>query len=115
MTAPIAGILGQAAPGAATNGDLIPAVTAGRRQVISTIVAAETGGAATAIRIFARKAGAAAAVGNAIAYDVAVAANSTTTFTIGAALAATDVVTVRSTSGAVTFTAFGEETDVPAA
>ena len=115
MPAPVLGILGQAAPAAAANGDLIAAVAANRRQVLSTIVVANTGAADTTFRIFARKAGAAAAVGNALAYDVPVSANSVITLTLGVALAATDVVTVRSAAGGVTFTAFGEETDVPAA
>lgn len=115
MAAPVLGILGQAAPAAAANGDVIAAVAANRRQVVSSLVIANTGAAATTFRVFARKAGAAAAVGNAIAYDVNIDANSVISLTLGICLAATDVLTVRSAAGGVTFTAFGEETDVPAA
>lgn len=112
MTAPVLGILGQSAPGAASNSDIYT-VPASRRTVVSTLAICNTG-AATTVRVFARIAGAAAAVGNAIAYDLPVGANSHTALTEGITLAATDKLTVQSNAGGVTFTAFGEETDVPA-
>lgn len=99
-------ILGQSKPGAAANADAYT-VGAGKSAVIGALMVANTG-AATTFRIFARIAGAAAAVGNAIAYDVAIGANEVITFG-GLTLAATDVLTVYSTSGTVTFTAFGDE------
>lgn len=101
-------ILGQAAPAAATNGDLIT-VGAGAAQVVSSLVVCNTAATATTFRVHARIAGAAAAVGNAIAYDVPIAGNETITLTLGVTLAATDKLTVRSAGGAVTFTAFGSE------
>lgn len=101
-------ILGQAAPAGATDAALIT-VGAGKSQVVSSLVVCNTSGAARTVRVFARIAGAAAAVGNAIAYDLPVAAAETVALTLGIALAATDVLTVRSDSGGVTFTAFGTE------
>ena len=68
-----------------------------------------TGTAATT-RVFARIAGAAAAAGNALLYDVSIPANSSASFTFGITLAATDVITVQTgTANALTFTAFGTE------
>lgn len=106
-------LIKQAAPAAGANGDVYT-VPAARRAVASSILIANTG-AATTYRLFARKNGAAAAVGNAVAYDVDIPANKTDVLTIGGTLEAADVITGRSASGGVTFTLFGEETDVPAA
>lgn len=114
MAAPVLGILGQNAPAAATNSDVYT-VPAGRRAVISSLIAAETGGTTQAIRIYARKNGAAAAAGNEVIPDGSLAGNTHQPFTEGWTLAAGDVITSRSASGTVTFTLFGEETDVPTA
>lgn len=113
MPSPVLGILGtQQAPAAATNADVYT-VPAARRAVISTLVCCNTTAASRMVRVFAREAGAASAVGNAIVYDVALAAGDTLLMTLGITLAATDIITVQSNLGGVTFTAFGEETDVP--
>jgi hypothetical protein len=102
-------ILGQSAPSSTSNVDLIT-VGASKSQIISTLTVANVTGTAATARVFARIAGAAAAAGNAILYDVSVPANSTASFTFGIALAATDVLTVQTgTSNALTFTAFGTE------
>jgi hypothetical protein len=114
MAVPVLGILGQQAPAAATNADVYT-VPGSRRSVLSTVFVANTSGSATTYRIYLRKAGAAAAVSNAIAYDVNLGANATDAWTVGITLAAADVVTVQSAGGAVSFTVCGEETDVPAA
>ncbi|HEU5046079.1 MAG TPA: hypothetical protein VFT75_18310 [Nocardioidaceae bacterium] len=103
----------QANPAAATLATLYT-VGAGRRAACSTLVAAETGGNASKIRVHVCSAGAAGSVGNAIVYDAALAANSVATFTIGLTVNPTDLVRVQSDTGSVTFTLFGEETDVPA-
>lgn len=113
MAAPIVGILGQAAPAADTLTTLYT-VPAARQAVVSTLVVAETGGAATTIRIHICKNAAAGGTANAIAYDLALSANTHYGFTEGLTLAANDIVRVQSASGSVTFTLFGEETDVPA-
>lgn len=102
-------VLGQSAPTGTTNADMIT-VGAGKSQVISTLVVANTTASAATCRVFARIAGAAAAASNAILYDTTVAANSTANFTLGISLAATDILTVRSSvANALTFTAFGME------
>lgn len=100
-------ILGQAAP--ATSSDVIT-VGSGKSQIVSTLVVANTTSSAATVRIHARVGGAAAATSNALVYDAYILGNSTSTFTLGITLAATDVLTVVSgTSGALTVTAFGNE------
>lgn len=102
-------ILGQAAPANTSNANLYTVPSATSAIVSSIVIANVTGTAATA-RIFARIAGAAAAVGNALAYDVSIPANTHVAFTEGWSLAATDVVTIQSGTGsALTFTLFGTE------
>jgi len=102
-------VLGQAAPADTNNANLIT-VGAGKSQVISTLVVANTTATAATCRVFARIAGAAAAASNAVLYDTSIPANSTASFTLGISLAATDILTVRSgTANALTFTAFGME------
>lgn len=102
-------ILGQSKPAAATDGTLytVPPVT---DTVVSSITVAETGGAATSFRVCVDSAGGAVtAVGKAVAWDVAIPANSTITLTLGITLAAAATVIVRSLSGSCTFTGFGQE------
>jgi hypothetical protein len=102
-------VLGQVAPADTNNANLYT-VPAGTSAVVSTIHIANVTGAAVNARIFVRIAGAAAGVGNALAYDVSIAANSLFALSEGITLAATDVLTVRSATGsALTFTAFGSE------
>lgn len=102
-------VLGQAAPANTSNADLYT-VGSGKSAIISTLNIANTTGTAATTRVFVRIAGAAAAASNAIAYDVSIAANSVTALTLGATLAATDILTVQSGTGnALTFTAFGQE------
>ena len=105
-------ILGQAAPANTNNADLFSVVSA-HKYVVSTIVVANTTASAASCRIFARKAGAAAATSNAIAYDVQIPGNSTVPFTLGITLDGTagDIITIRSgTASALTFSAFGSDT-----
>lgn len=99
--------LGQAKPGAATDADLYT-VPASTQTVISSIVVCNTG-AATTFRLHSCANAAAAAVGNAIAYDTPIGANETIVFTIGLTIDAADVVRCRSLSGSVAFTASGSE------
>jgi hypothetical protein len=102
-------ILGQSAPSSTANVDMIT-VGASKSHIISTLNVANVTSSAATARVFARIAGAAAAAGNAILYDVSIPANSSATFTLGMTLAATDVLTVQTgTSNALTFTAFGTE------
>jgi hypothetical protein len=102
-------ILGQSAPADTNNANLytVPSLTS---TVVSSIVVANTGTQAATSRIFARIGGAAAATTNAIVYDVSIPPQSSTTFTLGITLAATDILTVRSnTANTLTFSAFGSE------
>jgi hypothetical protein len=101
-------ILGQAAPAAATNANLYTAVP-GASAVVSSLVMCNTGAAATEVRVYARPAGAAAALGNAVVFDAPIEGNDILALTLGITLGATDILTVRSTAGGVTFTAFGTE------
>lgn len=101
-------ILGQAQPAAATPVNLIT-VGAGKSQVVSTLVVANTSTSGTTFRVHARIAGAATGAANAIVFDVALAGSEVAALTLGITLAATDVLTVQSAAGTVTFTAFGTE------
>jgi hypothetical protein len=101
--------LGQSKPAAATDATLYT-VPGSTDTVISTIVIAETGGAATTARICSDSAGGTStAVGKALAWDLAIPANSVTTLTLGITLAAASTLLCRSLSGSCTFTAFGQE------
>lgn len=101
-------VLGQAAPAAATDAALIT-VDAGKSQVLSVLAVCNTVNVATTFRVHVRIAGAAAAAGNAIAYDASLAANESVFLVVGISLAAADVVTVRAAATGVTFTATGAE------
>lgn len=111
MTAAIVGILGQTQP-AATTDTASYTVPASRRAVISTIAVCNTNSTAVTYRVHARKAGAAVATSNAVAYDISLPGNTTDYITIGFSLATTDVIGVRASATGVTFTAFGIEEDV---
>jgi hypothetical protein len=102
-------VLGQVAPTDTNNSNLYT-VAAETQAVVSTIAVANTTNAAATGRIFVRPAGISAAAANALVYDASFGANSTTTFTIGITLNATDVITVQSSvANALTFHAFGSE------
>lgn len=102
-------VLGQAAPANTSNADLYT-VGAGKSAIISTLAIANVTGSSAKARVYCRIAGASAAAGNAVAYDVTIAGNSTTALTLGITLAATDIITVQTdTANALTFTAFGQE------
>ena len=104
-------LLGVASPTDTNNATLYTvgsAVTGGA--VISTIAVANTTGSAGTYRIFVQNEGAAAAQGNAIAYDVAIAANDTVALTLGITLDAADVISVRTANAnQLNFFAFGSE------
>lgn len=102
-------VLGQSAPADTNNADLytVPSATSA---VISTILIANTSAASSNARVFVRVAGAAAGASNAVVYDLAIPANTTTALSLGITVAATDVISVRSSVGnALTFQAFGSE------
>lgn len=102
-------VLGQLRPANTSVADLYT-VPAGGQVVVSTIAVANTTTSTATYRIFVRPNGATADQGTAVVYDAVLAANSTTTLTLGITADAADVISVSSGTGnAVTFTAFGLE------
>jgi hypothetical protein len=99
-------VLAQSAPSAASATTLYTATNA---TIVSTINIANTGGAADTIRIAVRPAGATLANLHYIAYGVQVPSGSLLAITIGITLANTDVITIYSTTGTSSFSAFGSE------
>lgn len=102
-------VLGQSAPSAATATTLYT-VPASTDSIVSTINVVNTHASTTdVIRIAVRPAGAVLATQHYIVYGLSLSAGSTFTYTGGITLDATDVVTVYSTSGISSFSAFGSE------
>lgn len=102
-------ILGQNKPAATTDATLytVPALT---DTVVSTIVVAESGGAAATFRICVDSAGGTTTVvGKAIAWNVAIPANGIVTLTLGITLAAAATLVIQASTTGLTFTAFGQE------
>ena len=102
-------ILGQAHP-AATTVTALYTVPSATEAVVSTLTITNVTATAGVARVWVQVAGASTAHTNALMHDVPVAANSVNAFTLGLTLAATDVVSVRSTNGNdLTFQLFGSE------
>jgi hypothetical protein len=99
-------VLAQLAPSATTASTLYTATNA---TIISSLNVANTGGAADTIRIAVRPAGATLANLHYLVYGVQVPSGAILTFTGGITLANTDVITVYSTTGTSSFSAFGSE------
>lgn len=101
-------VLGQSAPSAATATTLytVPSLTS---TIVSTVNVSNTGANQDTIRVAIRPAGATLANQHYVAYGVPLASGAVLTFTIGATLATTDVITVYSTNGTSSFSAFGSE------
>jgi hypothetical protein len=102
-------VLGQAHPAGTADTTLYTTPSA-TETIVSTLTITNVTGSAANARVYVGVAGATVAVSNAILYDVSLAANSVAAFTLGLTLAATDVITVRSSVGAsLTFQLFGSE------
>ena len=101
-------VLGQSAPSATTATTLytVPALTS---TIVSTINVANTGANQDTIRIAIRPTGATLANSHYIAFGVPLASGAVLSITIGATLATTDVITIYSTTGTSSFSAFGSE------
>ena len=102
-------VLGQNMPTTTADANLytVPASTS---TIVSTLSVSNVTGTAANARVYVRVGAAAAAISNALLYDVSIPANSAQAFTLGITLAATDIITVRSSTGsALTFQAFGTE------
>jgi len=105
-------ILGQAHMTTTSDTDIYT-VPAGTETIISTMIVANIGSAATTFNIALRQDGDTLADKHYIAKGVACAAQDSTTLTLGMALEATDVVTVAAgTANALSFNLFGAEIDV---
>lgn len=102
-------VLGQSYPSAATATTLYTCGVA-NGTVVSTINVANLSSTADTVRIAVRPAGATLANQHYQTYGLTIAGNGGTfTWTVGATLANTDVVTIYSTNGTCAFTAYGQE------
>jgi hypothetical protein len=101
-------VLGQSAPAATTDTNVytVPAAT---EAVISTIVIANRAATAGSFRLAVRPNGATIANQHYIAYDVPIAANDSTTLTLGITVDATDVITAYCSSANMSVNVFGSE------
>jgi len=101
-------VLAQSAPAATTNTNVytVPSAT---EAVISTVVVANRANTAGSFRLAVRPAGASIANQHYIAYDVGIAANDSTTLTLGITMAATDILTAYASSADMSVNVFGTE------
>ena len=99
-------VLAQSAPSATTPTTLY---TASNATIVSTLNVANIGGAADYVRVAVRPAGASLADQHYVVYGVQIPPASFLPITIGITLANTDVITVYSTTGTSSFSAFGSE------
>ncbi len=101
-------VLGQSDPAANTPATLYtcPAST---QTVISTLVVCNRGAASGTYRISIRPNGASQSDEHYIVFDTTASANSTTAYTLGITIDASDVITVYSSSSDFSFNAFGSE------
>jgi hypothetical protein len=101
-------VLAQSAPAAttATNVYTVPAAT---ETVISTVIIANRANTAGTFRLSVRPNGATQANEHYIAYDVPIAANDSTTLTLGLTMDATDVLTAYCSSADMSVNVFGTE------
>lgn len=101
-------VLGQAAPDATTPSNVytVPAATS---TVVSTIVVANRAATAGTFRLSVRPNGASQANQHYLAYDVPIAANDSTTLTLGITMDAADVLTFYASSADQSINVFGTE------
>lgn len=101
-------VLGQSNPAATTLTTLytVPSAT---EAVVSSITVANISGSAITYRIAIRVNGASIASSQYLVYDATLAANSTTAYTLGVTLDATDVISVYASDTNAVFQAFGSE------
>ena len=101
-------VLGQSYPTLNTATTLYTASTASGT-IVSSINVCNIGGSNDTIRIAIRPAGASLANQHYQVYGVVIPSNGVFTWTVGATLANTDVITIYSTTGTSAFSAFGQE------
>ena len=101
-------VLGQSAP-SATTATSVYTVPAATEAVISTIIIANRAGTAGTFRLSVRPNGASQSDEHYLAYDVPLAANDSTTLTLGITMDASDVLTAYCSSGDMSINVFGTE------
>jgi hypothetical protein len=101
-------VLGQSAP-AATTASTLYTVPAATKTVCSTLTVCNRDAATGTYRVAVRPAGATLANQHYIVFDASIPGNATDTISIGATLAATDVVTIYASSANFSFSLFGSE------
>jgi hypothetical protein len=101
-------VLGQSAPAATTDTNVytVPSAT---EAVISTIVIANRAATAGSFRLAVRPNGATIANQHYIAYDVPIAANDSTTLTLGITVDAADIITAQCSTADMSINVFGTE------
>ena len=104
-------ILGQKSPAAATDFNLYT-VSGSKQAIINCITVANRDANSATYRISVRPDGATLTTDHYIAYDVQVGSNASVSLNLGITLDTNDVITVQSSSGLVTFNAYGVEIDV---
>ena len=101
-------VLAQSAPSATTATDVYT-VGSGLEVVVSTIIIANRANTAGTFRLSVRPNGASQTDAMYIAYDVPIAANDSTTLTLGITMDAADVLTAYCSSGDMSINVFGTE------
>ena len=104
-------ILGQKSPAAITDFNLYT-VSGSKQAIINCITVANRDANSATYRISVRPDGATLTTDHYIAYDVQVGSNLSVALNLGITLDTNDVITVQSSSGLVTFNAYGVEIDV---
>jgi hypothetical protein len=104
-------ILGQKSPAATTDFNLYT-VSGSKQTIINCITVANRDANSATYRISVRPDGATLTTDHYIAYDVQVDSNASVALNLGITLDTNDVITVQSSSGLITFNAYGVEIDV---
>jgi hypothetical protein len=104
-------ILGQKSPAATTDFNLYT-VSGSKQAIINCITVANRDANSATYRISVRPDAATLTTDHYIAYDVQVGSNLSVALNLGITLDTNDVITVQSSSGLVTFNAYGVEIDV---
>jgi hypothetical protein len=104
-------ILGQKSPAATTDFNLYT-VSGSKQAIINCITVANRDANSATYRISVRPDGATLTNDHYLAYDVQVGSNLSVALNLGITLDTNDVITVQSSSGLVTFNAYGVEIDV---
>ncbi len=104
-------ILGQKSPAATTDFNLYT-VSGSKQAIINCITVANRDANSATYRISVRPDGATLTTDHYLAYDVQIGSNLSVALNLGITLDTNDVITVQSSSGLVTFNAYGVEIDV---